>query len=138
MLNPVFAIGDDGNSTGLPSPVLTPPAALTVRLYKAVLISGVAVPLTVMEVVPVGVPPVVDIVNVDEQVGLHDNGENEQDAPAGNPAQLNVTGCVVPETRLDVTVVEVELPCVTLPELGLADMEKSNNPVTCTEVEPGM
>ena len=52
-------------------------------------------------------------------------GLKEQEEAAGNPEQLKPTGCVVPEINVAVSVVLIELPCITLTELGLREMEKS-------------
>ena len=77
---------------------------------------------------PVGVDKVVEIVNVNEQVGLHeDDGEKLQVAPAGNPEHENEAGVVVPPIKLAVTVDdEVVDPCTTLPDDGLGEIKKAN------------
>ena len=69
-----------------------------------------AVPVTVIVDDPVGVEVEVVRVNVDEHVGLQDPGENEAVAPAGKPEAEKVTGCVVPETRVAVTVLVTDCP----------------------------
>ena len=71
----------------------------------------------------------VDIVNEAVHVGLHGFGENVQIAPDGSPeGHENVTGIVVPETRVAIIVDDgVEEPCNAVPDDGLGDdREKSN------------
>ena len=102
-----------------------PPELVTVKLYVVGLTTEPPVPVTVIGLVPVGVDPEVKIVNVDVHVGLQLTGLNEQDAPDGRFEQLKLTVCDVPETKVVVTSVLVELPCATLPEVGLTAIEKS-------------
>jgi hypothetical protein len=66
------------------------------------------------------------IVSVELHVGVHDVGENAQEAPEGNPEHENNTDCPVPTVKVAVVVVVTEFPCKTDPEVGLVDMEKSN------------
>ena len=69
--------------------------------------------LMLSEYVPGGVAAVVVSVNVDEQVGLHDAGENEAVAPVGRPEAENETDCAVPEIRLAVIVSDTDCPWTT-------------------------
>jgi len=71
------------------------------------------VPVTVIVDGPVGVDAEVVRVSVDEQVGLHDAGENEGVVPAGRPDAENETDCVVPETRVAVIVLDTAWPWTT-------------------------
>ena len=70
--------------------------------------------------VPVGVDPLVAIVNVLEQVGLHEPGENDAVAPAGSPEAAKLTGCVGPEASVAVIVFDPDAPWAIemLPELA--------------------
>jgi hypothetical protein len=62
----------------------------------------------------VALPRVADVfaesVSVDEQVGLHDVGENEPLTPLGRPDTLNETVCADPEARVFEMVVVTESP----------------------------
>jgi len=71
------------------------------------------VPVTVIVDGPVGVDAEVVRVSVDEQVGLHNAGENEGVVPAGKPDAENETDCVVPETRVAVIVLDTACPWTT-------------------------
>ncbi len=71
------------------------------------------VPVTVIVDGPVGADAEVVRVSVDEQVGLHDAGENEGVVPAGRPDAENETDCVVPETRVAVIVLDTACPWTT-------------------------
>jgi hypothetical protein len=79
---------------------------VTVKLYVAVLVMLPPVPETVMLYVPAGVDEEVEIVNVEEQVGLQLVGLNEHEAPAGRPAEhVKLTDWVVPAVNVAVTAV---------------------------------
>jgi hypothetical protein len=73
-----------------------------------------ATPVTVIVDVPVGVDADVVSVSVDEQVGLHDPGENAAVAPVGRPEADNDTDCAVPETRVAVIVLVADCPGTTV------------------------
>ena len=62
---------------------------------------------------PVGVDADVVNVSVDEQVGLHDAGEDEAVAPVGKPDAEKETDCAVPETRVAVIVLDADCPWTT-------------------------
>ena len=83
---------------------------MTVNVKVVVWDSEPATLVTVIVDVPVGVDTEVVRVNVDEQVGLHDPGENEAVAPVGKPEAENVTACVVPETSVAVIVLVTDCP----------------------------
>ena len=81
--------------------------AFTVNVTLVVWVRVPAVPVTVIVAGPVGVDAEVVNVIVDEHVGLHDPGEeNEADAPLGRPEAENVTACEVPDTRVAVIVLD--------------------------------
>src|SRR5437773_2386369 len=65
--------------------------AFTVNVKVVVWDREPAKTVTVIVDDPVGVEVKVVTVNVDEQVGLHDPGENEAVAPVGRPEAENVT-----------------------------------------------
>jgi len=81
-----------------------------VRVKLVVRESEPAVPVTVIVDDAAGVEVAVVRVNVVEQVGLHDPGENEAVAPVGRPEAENVTACVVPETSVAVIVLVTDCP----------------------------
>jgi len=89
-------------------------AALTVKVNVVVREREPPEPVTVIVDDPVGVDAAVVSVSVDEQVGLHDAGENEAVAPVGRPEAENETDCAVPETRLAVIVLETDCPWTTV------------------------
>jgi len=100
--------------------------AVTARLYGTVFVTPPPVPLMVIEYVPVGVVAAVEIVNVEDAVGLMDDGLKEQDAPDGSPAEHDSdTDCVEPLVKVAVAVVAALEPCTTEPLEGLTDTEKS-------------
>ena len=80
------------------------------RVKLVVRESEPAVPVTVIVDDAAGVEVAVVRVNVVEQVGLHDPGENEAVAPVGRPEAENVTACVVPETSVAVIVLVTDCP----------------------------
>jgi len=89
--------------------------AFTTKLNIVVLVGPVGgdVPVTVIRKVPVGVAPVVAIVNIFEQVGLQEAGRGEKEAvaPAGSPeVTARLTACVAPETSVAVIVFEPDAP----------------------------
>ena len=69
-----------------------------------------AVPVTVIVDDPVGVDADVVTVSVDEQVGLHEAGENAAVAPVGSPEAEKDTDCAVPETSAAVIVLDTDCP----------------------------
>ena len=76
----------------------------------------------------------VEIVKVEEQVGLQEVGENLALAPSGIPATEKLTSWLSPEVKVAVTVVLTELPCPTESVSGLTEREKSKS-VTVTLAE---
>jgi hypothetical protein len=64
--------------------------------------------------VPVGVVALVAIVNVLEQSGVQEEGENKAVAPAGSPDAVKETNCEVPETSVAAIVLEPDEPWVTV------------------------
>jgi hypothetical protein len=116
--------------------------AFTVNVKVVVWDREPAAPVTVIVDVPVGVDAEVVRVTVDEQVGLHDAGENAAVAPVGRPAAEKETACAVPEARVALMVLVTEEPWMTatFPEL---EREKSNVGVELTStlqmvVEPAL
>src|SRR5687767_9204054 len=85
----------------------------TVRAKFVVRVSAPAEPFTVIVYVPAGVKTELETVNVEEHAGLQDAVEREPLAPAGRPDSDNDAGCVEPESRLAVTELVVDDPCVT-------------------------
>jgi len=93
-----------------------------------VLVTPPPVPLMVIEYVPVGVVAAVEIVNVEDAVGLMEEGLKEQDAPDGSPAEHDSdTDSEVPLTKVAVAVAATLELCTTEPLDGLTDTEKSNS-----------
>jgi hypothetical protein len=84
--------------------------AFTVKVKVVVWDREPAVPVTVIVDVPVGVDAAVVRVNVEEQVGLHEPGENAAVAPEGMPDAENVTDWAVPEARVAVIVLDPDCP----------------------------
>ena len=90
-----------------------PPVAggFTVNVKVVVWVREPAVPVTVIVEDPAGVDAEVANVIVDEHVGLHDPGEeNEADAPLGRQEAGKVTDCEVPDTRVAVIVSDPDAP----------------------------
>jgi hypothetical protein len=85
----------------------------TVKLNDVIRVTPPPVADTVMVEVPAAAAPVVLMVIVEEQVGLQLADENEAVTPEGNPDAENVTACVVPETNVEVIVLDTEEPAVT-------------------------
>ena len=83
---------------------------MTVNVKVVVWDSEPATLVTVIVDVPVGVDTEVVRVNVDEQVGLHDAGENAAVVPLGRPEAENVTDCAVPDTSVAVIVLDTDCP----------------------------
>jgi hypothetical protein len=89
------------------------------------------VPVMVIVDVPVGVVLEVEIVIVEVPLPLSDAGLNVADAPEGRPDADRFTVWLAP-VSVTVIVDVVELPTVTVPELGEAEIEKS-----CVVEQPG-
>ena len=53
------------------------------------------------------------------------DGENDAVAPEGSPLALSETDCALPEVVAVDTVAVVPFPAVTVPEVGLTEIEKS-------------
>jgi hypothetical protein len=62
---------------------------------------------------PTGVDGVVEIVSMEEQLGLHDGADKLALAPEGKPDTAKLTVCALPETRVAVRFVEPLVPPVT-------------------------
>jgi hypothetical protein len=75
--------------------------------------------------VPVGVDAEVAIVKVDPDPAVAEVGLKLAVAPVGTPVALNVTVCAVPEATAVDTEAVADEPCVTEPEAGLTESEKS-------------
>ena len=75
-----------------------------------------------------------EIVSAELHVGVQLDELNEHDAPAGKPVQLKLVVCAVPEVRVAVIVVLIELPlAMPLVPYKLSDMEKLNGIVVVVE-----
>ena len=81
-----FAVPDPGLIVGVATV-----SELTVKLNVVVLVIPPPVVETVMVEFPAGVEPVVLMVRVEEQAGLHEAEENEAVAPVGKPEAEKVT-----------------------------------------------
>jgi hypothetical protein len=88
--------------------------AFTVNVKVVVWDREPATPVTVIVDVPVGVDAEVVSVTVDEQVGLHEAGENAAVAPVGRPDAEKETACAVPETSVAVIVLVADCPWTTV------------------------
>jgi hypothetical protein len=71
------------------------------------------------------VEAVVATVSVEPDPAVAEVGLNVAVAPAGTPVALNVTVCAVPEATAVETEVVADEPCVTEPDVGLIESEKS-------------
>jgi hypothetical protein len=67
----------------------------------------------------------VEIVSVDVKLGVPDDGEKLAVAPNGRPDADKLTALLNPATDPRDTVVVVDPPCKTDPEVGLTPMVKS-------------
>src|SRR4029453_8313744 len=65
------------------------------------------------------------MVIVDEPPEVTDGGLNDALAPPGRPLADRPTVCGLPEVVAVLTVAVIELPAVTVPDVGLTEMEKS-------------
>ena len=74
------------------------------------------------------------IVIVEEQAGVHELVLNDAAAPEGSPEVEKVTACEEPDVSERLAVALVELPWLTLAELGLTEIEKSKGVATITGV----
>ena len=88
-------------------------ADLTVRKKLLTAAPPGALAPTFMLLLPVGIEVKVEMVRVELQGGLQDAGENDAVAPVGSLDAEKVTGCVVPDIRVAVTVLVTEKPWVT-------------------------
>jgi hypothetical protein len=68
---------------------------------------------------------------------VHDGGLNEHDTPDGKLAQLKLTGCWLPTSRADVTIVVAFCPIITVLESGLTSIEKAKGGVHGVVVQIG-
>ena len=88
-------------------------AAVTVSVKVVVWTTAPAVPVTVIVETARGVPAVVVIVIVVVQVGEHEVGENEAEAPEGTPDAVNDTAAAVPVDKVAVAVFVTDEPWAT-------------------------
>ena len=88
-------------------------------------VADVPVPVIVIGYVPAAVPDVVETVSVEELPAVTEVGLKPAVMPAGSPDADSATVCAEPEVTAVLTVVGVELPAVTVPEVGLTEIEKS-------------
>ena len=84
-----------------------------------------SLPVTAMGNVPAGVESLVKIVNVEEQLGLHETVAKDELAPLGKPDAANEIGLLLPDFRDAVIAFCAEEPFLAAlsPEL---ESEKSN------------
>jgi len=115
-------VRDEGEAEILKSPV---PVPLTLKVKEVVCVIPPPVPVTVIGYEPVGVDDEVEMVKVEEKVGLPDCGLKEAEAPEGRPEAERLTVCVEPLSKVAVIVVEPEEPADTLIPPLLVN-EKSN------------
>ena len=96
------------------------PEAFTERTKLVVCIIDPAAPLTTTGYAPAGVLAETDKVKDVEQPALQDAGEKEPLTPAGRLDTVNDTGCVVPDTRVELIVLVIEDPWINdlLPSLN--------------------
>lgn len=100
-------------------------AGFTVRENGTACAADAAVPVTVIGEVPVGVDVVVVTVMVELCPAVTTCGLNDTVAPDGAPVALSDTDWVDPLVIAVVMVLVVPDPAFTVPEVGLAEMEKS-------------
>jgi hypothetical protein len=95
--------------------------------------------------VPAAVELEVEIVRVDDEPAVTDDGENDAVTPLGRPLAPSETVCAEPEVTAVETVAVVPDPAVTDADVGLTDSEKSFvaaavtlsvSVVVCDPVEP--
>jgi hypothetical protein len=104
---------------------LLPPEVLTDREKLVLCVADVPVPVIVIGYVPAWVVDAVLRVSVDEPPDVTEVGLKEADTPAGRPDAESATVCAEPEVTVVETVVVVDCPAVTVPAVGLSEMEKS-------------
>ena len=75
--------------------------------------------------VPVLVLVVVETVRVEVAVGVTEVGCNEQVAPDGQPVTVSATLPLNPFSAVTVTAEFPDVPCVSVSDVGLRDIEKS-------------
>ena len=97
----------------------------TFRVNDVVCVIEPLVPVTVIGKLPADMEVTVDIFNVVEHVGLHEDAVNELVTPDGRPETEKVTGAAVPELSVEVMVLEVEFPALTESD-PLFEREKAN------------
>jgi len=85
----------------------------TVRMNDVVRVIPPPVAETVIVEVLAAVVLLALSVIVETQVGLQLTEENEAVTPEGNPDAENVTACVLPETNVEVIVLDTEEPAIT-------------------------
>jgi hypothetical protein len=100
-------------------------AAVTVRENDAVCVADDPVPVIVTVYVPAAVELEVEIVSVDDDPAVTEDGENEAEAPLGSPLALSETDCAEPDVTAVETVALVPDPALTEADVGLTDSEKS-------------
>ncbi len=82
-------------------------------------------PVTVTEYVPDGVAADVEMVSVAELPEVTVAGAKEAVAPDGRPPAVRFTDCAEPDVVVVLTVVAIEPPGATEPEVGDTATEKS-------------
>jgi hypothetical protein len=75
--------------------------------------------------VPAAVELEVEIVSVDDDPAVTEDGENDAVAPLGRPLALSETVCAEPEVTAVETVALVPDPAATDADVGLTESEKS-------------
>src|SRR5690348_2481911 len=98
---------------------------VTVSAYVVVWLPDAAVPVTVSVYVPAAAEVVVEIDSVALLPDVTEVGLIDAVTPAGAPETDSETDCAEPDVVAVAIVAEVELPAVTEPLPGLAEIEKS-------------
>jgi hypothetical protein len=96
-----------------------------VSVNDVVCVADEPVPVIVSGYVPAAVELEVEIVSVDDEPAVTEDGENDAVAPLGRPLALSETVCAEPEVTAVETVAVVPEPAATDAEVGLTDSEKS-------------
>ena len=102
-----------------------PPVPVTVRENDVACVADEPVPVIVSVYVPGAVELEVEIVSVDDEPAVTEDGENDAVAPDGRPLALSETVCAEPEVTAVETVALVPDPAVTDADDGLTESEKS-------------
>ena len=106
-----------------------PPVPFTVSVNVVECEAEAAVPVMVTLYVPAGVDADVARVRLDDPPAVTDVGLKVAVAPVGSPDADRATDSAVPEVTAVLTMAVVDPPAVTVPEVGLTEIEKLFPPV---------